>query len=237
MTTLSAGSAAAWMFWLASDQPEGDSIGGRRPGGRERPDPVLMRGRRVPLSDAEAIALAMHVRGGDEAAFRTLYLAFFRPLCEFAYTLVGSADVAEDVVQDVFAQWWERRESVVITKGVDPYLYSGVRHRALNHRRATHLHSGDAVIATITCEGAGMATREIAPDEHTQLHEFERALATAIAALPPTRRAVLMLRVRHDLDYATIADVMGISAEAAMIHVSRARTALRKVLERFYEIP
>jgi RNA polymerase sigma factor (sigma-70 family) len=73
------------------------------------------------------------------------------------------------------------------------------------------------------------------PDDRAYANDFEEALARAIATLPPLRRTAVTLRVRHGLDYAAIAQVMEISAEAAMLHVSRARATLRRVLQAYYQ--
>lgn len=229
---------ADWITWLA-DSHDGEPDGGTPRDGRVRPvTPFgpMARGRRVLLSDADAKALVARVAQGDEQAFGTIYREFYRFLWEFAYSLVGSGEAAEDIVQDVFATWWAKRATVAIHTGIDPYLYSSVRYRALNWRRSTRGRAREDVAAAMIAEHAGSAQSESRPDEQTSLHDFEAALVRAIASLPSLRRTAVTLRVRHGLEYAEIAEVMGISPEAVMIHVSRARATLRQVLQAYYPL-
>jgi RNA polymerase sigma factor (sigma-70 family) len=191
-------------------------------------------GRRVALDDRTALQLAERVRDGDEQAFQTIYLAFFRPLWEFAYSLCDAADVAEDIVQDVFANWWERSSTADIRVGLDPYLYGAVRHRALSWRRQTSFRTRDTSTVRVIAEHAGLSAEVPAADVKAQENEFARALAEAVDSLPAARRTAFMLRVRHGLEYSAIGEIMDISAQAAMIHVSRARNVLRQLFERYY---
>jgi RNA polymerase sigma-70 factor (ECF subfamily) len=231
---------ADWIAWLADPhdgEPRDGASGDASRADRARPAASvgpIVRGRRVLLSDADAAALVARIAQGDEQAFGAIYREFYRFLWEFAYSLVGSGDVAEDIVQDVFATWWARRATVVIHTGIDPYLYSSVRYRALNWRRSARGTTREDVAATMAVEHVGLSQPTPRPDEQASIHDFEAALIRAIAALPPLRRTAVTLRVRHGLEYTEIAEVMGISAEAVMIHVSRARAILRRVLQAYY---
>jgi len=226
---------ADWFVWLAGHD-ESDEHGAipTRHGRPASAVGAMARGRRVLLSDDDAAALVARIAAGDELAFGTIYREFYRFLWEFAYSLVGSGAVAEDIVQDVFATWWERRSTVSIHTGIDPYLYSSVRYRALNWRRSAKGSTRPDVATTIVADHVGLSQPSLQPDEQASMHDFETALTRAISALPPLRRTAVTLRVRHGLTYAEIAEVMDISAEAVMIHVSRARTALRRVLQAYY---
>ena len=68
-----------------------------------------------------------------------------------------------------------------------------------------------------------------------QLSTGDRGGAEVRGELPPERRRVLLLRWKHGLSYAEIADATGISEETARAHVSRARKSLQGILRRFLE--
>ncbi|HXC25681.1 MAG TPA: sigma-70 family RNA polymerase sigma factor [Gemmatimonadaceae bacterium] len=189
---------------------------------------------RPSLTPADASALAARVRTGDERAFHTLYIVYFHTLCAFTRTLTNSRETAEEYVQDVFADWWERRATIRIEHGVRAYLYGAVRYRVFNARRHDRVVQAQAAIAIQSDEPIGMGTPDPSAATTVELTEFSTAVAHAIAALPPARRTALILRVTHGLDYTEIAATMGISPQAAMTHVSRARSALRPLFDEFF---
>ena len=76
-----------------------------------------------------------------------------------------------------------------------------------------------------------------APDPGTVLDTaaLEAAVDAIIRAMPATRRTAATLRLRHGLSDAETAAVMGIGVVAVRMHVSRARQALRPLVERLRE--
>jgi RNA polymerase sigma factor (sigma-70 family) len=71
------------------------------------------------------------MRTGDEAAFETLFRAYAKPLCAFAYTYVGSTAAAQEIVQELFCRIWERRDTLEMPRSVHAYLFSATRNRAI----------------------------------------------------------------------------------------------------------
>ena len=59
------------------------------------------------VSDEEYI---LAIRKGDEKAFHTVYDAHYKLLLGVAINLNKDIDVAKEVVQEVFYQFWKNRE-------------------------------------------------------------------------------------------------------------------------------
>ena len=72
------------------------------------------------------------IKDGDERAFERVFRAFYRPLCDYAVTLLGSEEDAEDVVQDLFTRVWADRQEMEVQESVKSYLFTAVRFGALN---------------------------------------------------------------------------------------------------------
>jgi len=84
--------------------------------------------------DYEA-ALAACARG-DRGALKALYDAEARQMLGVALRIVRQRQLAEDVVQDAFIKVWEKAASFDPQRGsARGWLYSVVRHRALNEVR------------------------------------------------------------------------------------------------------
>src|SRR5687767_5400857 len=74
------------------------------------------------------------VRAGDTRALELLFREHYAALCEFSVRYVRQPSLAEELVQDVFADLWARRERWYVHGSVCAYLFAAVRNRALNLR-------------------------------------------------------------------------------------------------------
>ena len=59
--------------------------------------------------------------------FRQLFQGLYKPLTQYAYSLVQDHAIAEDIVQDVFVRIWEKHAAVIESPQARPYLYRAVR--------------------------------------------------------------------------------------------------------------
>jgi RNA polymerase sigma-70 factor (ECF subfamily) len=193
--------------------------------------------RRVPVDPGDEPAagpdaLVERIRRGDAAAFDHVYRACAPAAYRLAYAMLRSRPDAEEVVHDVFFSLWRRREELVVHGRLDLYVLVAARNRARNIMRQLRLagrtreaHADDPV-------PLAMSTTPPAADDLLHARDLYRAIDQTVAHLPPRRRAAFLLRWKERLAYADIARVMGISVEAAQMHVARARDAIRQVIER-----
>jgi RNA polymerase sigma-70 factor (ECF subfamily) len=186
----------------------------------------------VQSGDASEFEIVQRIRAGDADAFRTLYLTYHRSLWEFAHGFLRSSQDAEELVQDVFLAVWTTRAQWQVRDGVRAYLYGAVRNRALNMLRHARVVRAGEVEQLGSGLGLAMGEDPQQPDAAAELRELEAAVVRAVAALPERRRVAFTLRWRHGLSYPEIGKVLGTSPEAVMVAVSRAREALRPILER-----
>jgi RNA polymerase sigma-70 factor (ECF subfamily) len=176
-------------------------------------------------------ALIARMRGGDETAFEELYRSYYRPLLQFVSPLVSSLAIAEEVVEDVFIQLWENRESIRIQHSVNTYLFTAVRNRAFNVARREQVerrwHESAAVAPSdLNRNPSGLQ----ADDERIDSERIQSVVRAAIEALPEQRRRVLQLRWQQGMSYAEIAEVVGSSVVAVERQLSRTLKALRMAL-------
>jgi len=183
-----------------------------------------------PASDQH---LVLSIQRGDTDAFRQLYTRFYHRLLEFACGIVRTRESARDIVQDVFAHIWERRETWEVRERLDVYLYQAVRYRSLHVVR--HERIVDRVRTTNhpdIRERVGLRADTLTPEETLDLEELQLLLARAVHDLPAAQREAILLHWRHGLSNAEVARVMGKSTGAIAVYISRARERLRVVLDR-----
>jgi RNA polymerase sigma-70 factor (ECF subfamily) len=182
----------------------------------------------APINENEQ-QLVRHVRAGDAAAFERLFRMYFAAMLRFAISFVADADIAEDIVQEVFGRIWVQRDIWQPSTDVLSYLLAAVRNRALDivtteQRRATlaRLHIVPNERSTM-----GLVTPA---DRSAELSSQRAVIWGVIHTLPEQRRTVLLLRWRYELEWEEISDIMGISVAAARMTHSRALQTLRERL-------
>lgn len=181
-----------------------------------------------PLAEPVEV-LVQRLRASDASALDTLMLTYQSVLFTYALRLVGTDDLAADVVQDVFIRIWETRESLQVDSSFRAYLFRAVRNTALN---AT---ARDAARQRRELEAE--AENPVAPESPSDLFEhaeFEQAVHDAVDALPAKRREIFMLVRNSDLTYAEVADTLGISVSAVKTQMRRAMAALSVRLFPFF---
>jgi RNA polymerase sigma-70 factor, ECF subfamily len=196
------------------------------------PTPLAVRSR-----DSELVA---RVRAGDEAACEALYLAHHDALWRFAYAQVRCAEVAEELVQEVFLALWRDRAAWEVTTSVRAWLYGAVRNQALNHLRHERVVTRLADRAVVGAGGgaghagvpAAMALAARDALAELEARELDDAVTEALAALPERRRLAMTLRWTHDLPAPEIARVLGTTPEAVRVLLARARQELGALLRR-----
>ena len=131
-------------------------------------------------------------------------------LYRFALRYANLSAAAEDAVQDVFADLWERR-SEVEAEGARGWLI-----RAL-YRRLVDMHRHDEVVRNA----------QVAHENF----ELKDALAHALATLPEQQRMLVLLRDLEGYEYAEMAQMTGLSEQQVGVYLFRARKQLKKQLE------
>jgi RNA polymerase sigma-70 factor (ECF subfamily) len=177
-------------------------------------------------ADPDVIAL----RAGDQAAFERFFRQHYAPLRRFAHIVMRSDD-AVDVVEDLFAWLWESRDRLVIRGSLAAYLYSAVRHRALNvvrdRRKQLDLQSrfSSDIVDRMTGEVAAIP-EEVGDDEEALL----MAVRAVIALLPERRRLAITLRWDAGLGNREIAEVLGVAPQSVANLIQRALHDIRAAL-------
>jgi RNA polymerase sigma-70 factor (ECF subfamily) len=165
------------------------------------------------------IELLERLAAGDTSALDALLARYWPPLTLFITRMTGSPEAAEDAVQETFCRLWKRRRSWRVEGSVSGLLYRLARNIAISEHR--HLQAEDRAAAV---------SIEDAPPHHDlpemRDEALRAALERAIAALPPRRREVFLLRVVHDLSYKEIAHIMGTAPQTVANQLSHALITL-----------
>jgi RNA polymerase sigma-70 factor (ECF subfamily) len=171
---------------------------------------------------SDAVLLAA-VAADDASALDALIARHWSPLTVFIARMTGSVEAAEDAVQEAFCRLWERRRFWKGEGSVSGLLFRLARNVAISEHR--HL---DAEARAAWAAGESLP-RHAEPAEPPN-DALRASLERAIAALPPRRREVFLLRVVLDLSYKEIAAVMGTSPQTVANQLSSALRELRETI-------
>jgi RNA polymerase sigma-70 factor (ECF subfamily) len=159
-----------------------------------------------------------------EARFRAVYEATYDDLLRFAQRRVHPSH-AEDVAADVFLVAWRRLDDMPDRVGdARPWLFGVARATILNHRRGRRRRDSLAVrLADATVMGGVDASDDLAASRLD--------LAAGWARLSDAEQEAISLTVWEGLTSAQAGVVLGCSATAYRIRLSRARRSLRRHLD------
>ena len=182
-------------------------------------------------ADAELLA---QLRQGDEAAFRTLVLRFQDRVYRTAYSLLRSAEDAEDVAQEVFVEVYQTVARFRGEAALSTWLYRLATSRALQHQRRQQARKRFAFFTSLL--GFAQDTLPEPPDHAHPQALLEGAqqlhlLQQHIGRLPAQQQVAFTLRHEQELRYDEIAAVLGTSVAAVESLLYRARHTLRSHLQ------
>jgi RNA polymerase sigma-70 factor (ECF subfamily) len=152
-----------------------------------------------------------------------LYRRYQGPVQRYLHQLCGSADLAEELSQDTFANACAGLLSFRGECSVATWLFRIARNTYLNslRRPAPTRIDTDELLAIPDGGAYGDPVRSFAAQEQ------RGAIGLALAQLPERQRSLLLLRDAEGLSYAEIADVLGLSLAAVKVNLFRARHAFR----------
>jgi RNA polymerase sigma-70 factor, ECF subfamily len=151
------------------------------------------------------------------AGFEELAMPLFDQLYNFAHWLTKERSEAEDLVQETYAKALRGLASFQPGTNFRAWMYRILRNTFLTSR------TGLKVASTVP-----LGTPESIFIEKSQEH----LLQTAIDELPLHFREVLLLCEVEEMSYQEIADSLSIPIGTVMSRLSRARRALRDILQK-----
>ena len=166
----------------------------------------------------------------DDEAFEVLFRQHYGALATFALRYLRDRSIAEELVQDLFADLWARRATWTPRAGSErAYLLTAVRNRALNLRKRQALER-DWERDEAAADVRELHPRPIQSDHLLETAELHQQVNDALESLPERCRLVMHLRWREQLSYAEIAEVMGISVKGVENQLARGLERLRERL-------
>lgn len=178
------------------------------------------------LENAEGSDLARRIARGEPGAFEQLIALYQSRVERLAHRLLGWADGADDVVQDVFLTALRKAATFRGEASLWTWLTAVTLNRCRTHQRRNLLRL--RVHAFLSGRGGaqGESSDQAAIDDETA-----RRVRSAVAGLRPRDREVIVLFYLEHRPAAQIAGLLSISRNAVEVRLHRARLKLREPLQ------
>ena len=183
--------------------------------------------------DAQAIRdreLIRSVAAGSGDAVAALYDRYGATVYGLALRVLGQPDLAEEVVQDVFAQIWREAARYDLTRGtVAAWTVMLTRARAIDRLRARRARP-DQSSAVSDAAADPLPSAERSPESATITAEDARVVRSALASLPEQLRSLIELAYYEGLTHSEIAERTGIPLGTVKTRIRNAMGTLRSAL-------
>ncbi|OUN25352.1 sigma-70 family RNA polymerase sigma factor [Pseudoflavonifractor sp. An85] len=182
--------------------------------------------------DVEEQVWISQAASGDSHAFAHLVERYEKQVYHHALRLVGNAEDAADISQEVFWKAWRalptfRRESSFST-----WLYRLTDNACVDLLRREKKRRGDASLEEE--EGSSLAQQlphpDPSPQERVEAQERQDTLEQGLAQLSQEHRRILVLRELSGLSYQEIGAMLNLSPGTVKSRLARARLALANYL-------
>jgi RNA polymerase sigma-70 factor (ECF subfamily) len=177
------------------------------------------------LNDIELWQL---IRDGNRNAFALLYRRHMRALYAVIYKWINNSSDAEDILQEVFLDLWEKRQDIQIRQNLFNYLYSITRFKVFDHVKNRQLSSQQMEIWN------KMESHRYTNNVSQEMPEVpDAALDLHLAQFPPQMKLVYRLRFHEEKSIGDIAAQLNVSASTVKNHLQRIRKRLQETLAKF----
>jgi len=183
------------------------------------------------LSDQDLVS---QVVAGEGDAFATIVERHQGRLYNTIYRLVGSAEDARDILQDVFVKAFENLERFRGGSSLYTWLFRIAVNTSLSHRRKRRwvpMGSAAANDGEETGRPPPAAPASADPADPLMAAETEALIQDAINGLDEEHRTIVVLRDVQHCDYREIADILDVPPGTVKSRLHRARLLLRERLK------
>jgi RNA polymerase sigma-19 factor, ECF subfamily len=157
----------------------------------------------------------------DEAAYKELFVMFYKSLQQFAYSFIRSNETAEEIVSDVFIKIWKKRAGLTRIQNLRLYLFISTKNLALNYLRAQKK-------PLIQAEHYRVQLQSIYfdPEQLMITAEMMGRIHKTINHLPHRCQLIFKLVKEDGLKYREVAELLQLSVKTVENQMT---TAIRKI--------
>ena len=166
------------------------------------------------------IELLLSLKNGERSAFEQIFNRYWSSLYDAAYKRLKDKGQCKDIIQDVFADLWIRREKVRI-ENLEAYLHTAIRFQIFKNA------SRNKISPVFIELYDSIASSPYHPGLELEEKELEELAQVWIDSLPEKRRMIFQFHFREHLSTKEIAEKLGISQKTVQNQLGTASRDFR----------
>lgn len=171
-------------------------------------------------------------RSNSRKAYEEIFELLFFPVRNFAFSIVRSYELAEEIASDVLLMIWEQRNDLVRVSNVRYYAFVAAKNKAFNilkkAKGLTHISLNDIDF--------DIELEDPSPEDVFYNDEMVELLNKAISELPKQCKLVFKLVREEGFSYQEVAEMLDVSPKTVDSHLVNATKRLAKVLKREFKL-
>lgn len=171
---------------------------------------------------ANETQLVWRIKNSDDVAFKVIYNKYFPRLYYFIYEFIHLEDITENIVQDTFATFWEKRSSLKEDTSLSSYLYSIAKNNCL-YRLRDQRYSEKLFTTSVDNKELALNLKALESVDTSIVifQEIEEIIERTLEGLSPQCKKVFILSRFEGMKNREIADELNISQKAVEGNITR----------------
>lgn len=169
--------------------------------------------------------------------FSKLYTNYRLRFIRFAQTYLSDASLAEDIVMESLAYYWEHRKELKNDENIPAYLLTVIKHKCLNHLRQERLHNErDSLLSEVGLWELDFKINTLSSCDPYELYsnEVQEIVNRTLKKLPSKTRQIFLMNRYENISYPEIAKKLDLNQKTIEYHISKALKELRIALKDYF---
>lgn len=179
----------------------------------------------APDASVDIDTLIKRCLSGDQLAWEQIVRQYRRKVFNVAYKFVGRHDEAEDLTQDIFLKVFKSLNTFDRRANFQTWLISVSRNLCIDHYRSVRKER-ETIDRAVDASALSPVSREPGPIAAIEQKDRVALLRQALAGLPDTLRAAVVMRDIQELSYQEIADRLDLPEGTVKSRINRGRAEL-----------
>jgi RNA polymerase sigma-70 factor, ECF subfamily len=186
------------------------------------------------MQESPDIDLVLKARKGDKEAFANLYHRYKARILNYLAGYINDVHAAQDLTQDTFINAYRNIETLMKMERFSSWLYTIATNLAKNYLIAKSRVKQESLEKPISQDGEltlsdVIGDTEKQPDKEMDRKILEEDIQTALYALPPIYKEVLLLCDVDCLSYEEAAEILNCNIGTIGSRLNEARRKFRDI--------